>query len=90
MITEPTVLILGAGAAVDYGFPLGRKLRDLVCGTTRGGFSREIVDAGYDRKELEEFESTLRLVSTPRPTFSATCDRVPNRAGAISRSSFVR
>ena len=61
MITEPTVLILGAGAAVDYGFPLGRKLRDLVCGTTRGGFSREIVDAGYDRKELEEFESTLRL-----------------------------
>ena len=26
-----TVLVLGAGASKDYGFPLGKGLRDIVC-----------------------------------------------------------
>ena len=31
MITKPTVLILGAGASVDYDFPPGRKLLLDIC-----------------------------------------------------------
>ena len=31
MITTETVLILGAGASADYGFPVGRQLLDAVC-----------------------------------------------------------
>jgi hypothetical protein len=31
VITERTVLILGAGASVDYGFPLGRDLITTIC-----------------------------------------------------------
>jgi hypothetical protein len=31
MITEPTVLILGAGASVDYNYPLGRALVMSIC-----------------------------------------------------------
>ncbi len=30
-ITQPTVLILGAGASRPYGFPLGSDLRDKIC-----------------------------------------------------------
>jgi hypothetical protein len=30
-ITQPTVLILGAGASHPYGFPLGSDLRDKIC-----------------------------------------------------------
>jgi len=39
VITKKTVLILGAGASKDYGFPLGQKLRDDICGmwSTRTG-----------------------------------------------------
>ena len=31
MITEPTVLILGAGASAEYGFPVGRYFRNHIC-----------------------------------------------------------
>ena len=31
MTNPKTVLVLGAGASADYGFPLGRDLRDDVC-----------------------------------------------------------
>lgn len=60
MITEPTVLILGAGASLDYGFPLGRGLRDLVCGITATEASSVIEQAGYSIEELNEFVDTLK------------------------------
>jgi hypothetical protein len=31
MIKRPTVLILGAGASVPFGFPSGRQVLDDVC-----------------------------------------------------------
>ena len=31
MLNRKTVLVLGAGASLSYGFPLGRQLRDQVC-----------------------------------------------------------
>jgi len=34
MITVPTVLVLGAGASLDYGFPLGRELIRLILSLT--------------------------------------------------------
>lgn len=30
MIKIPTVLVLGAGASTDYGYPTGPKLRDII------------------------------------------------------------
>ncbi|MBN1270598.1 MAG: hypothetical protein JXB04_13490 [Kiritimatiellae bacterium] len=35
MIEKPTVLILGAGSSVDYGFPTGPDLRDIICAMPR-------------------------------------------------------
>lgn len=60
MLTNPTVLILGAGASSDYNFPLGQGLRDLVCGL-KGGATVEIIqDAGYTLTLINEFIDTLR------------------------------
>ena len=59
MITLPTVFILGAGASLPYGFPLGRGLRDRVCAL--GGKARELIgEAGYDLAQYDEFQQRLR------------------------------
>lgn len=60
MITKPTVLILGAGSAADFGFPLGRGLRNLVCGIPWSGAADRIKEAGFDSDELENFINNLR------------------------------
>ena len=31
MITEDTLLILGAGASFPYGYPTGKELRHIIC-----------------------------------------------------------
>ncbi len=60
MIRTPTVLILGAGASADYGFPLGRRLRDLVCEFPRSYAAKELLRAGFKEEELSRFVDTLR------------------------------
>jgi len=60
MVINPTVLILGAGASADYGFPLGRGLRDLVCGIKDGLTAAVIQNAGYSLDLLLEFVDNLR------------------------------
>tara|TARA_R110002096_G_scaffold435885_1_gene664027 strand:+ start:64 stop:993 length:930 start_codon:yes stop_codon:yes gene_type:complete len=60
LITEPTVLVLGAGASSDYGFPLGRKLRDLVCALPRTAAEESIQQAGFAESEIRDFVETLQ------------------------------
>ena len=36
MITTPTVLILGAGASINYGFPSGLQLKAEICRDLKG------------------------------------------------------
>ena len=63
MITQKTVLILGAGASLAYGFPLGRGLRDLVCdtpGNKENRTARAIADAGYNLDDMMDFVNTIK------------------------------
>lgn len=60
MISRPTVLILGAGASAEYGFPLGRGLRDRICCLPDSAAARAIADLGYEREEFRKFIQTLR------------------------------
>ena len=60
MVSNPTVLILGAGASIDYGFPLGRGLRDLVCSIKDDAKAAVIQSAGYTLDLLFEFVGALR------------------------------
>jgi hypothetical protein len=60
MITEPTVLILGAGASSDYGFPLGRGLRNDVCDGLGPRYDDVLTEAGFDAGAMKEFVNSLR------------------------------
>ena len=61
MINKPTVFVLGAGASVDYGYPLGGSLIDLVIsGLSETGFLRRaLLVQGYPDADLEGFAKRL-------------------------------
>jgi len=68
MITEPTALILGAGASVDYGFPLGRGLITAICNTLAKSTSslyRLLLDCGCAPEEIGQFRSQLNDSNLP-------------------------
>ena len=63
MIIEPTVLILGAGASADYGFPTGRKLLLDICKNANpGGELRNFLNGrwGIDTLDIQQFVEALR------------------------------
>ena len=61
-ITLNTVLILGAGASAPYGFPLGKKLRDQVCGfADHRGYKFLFGDMGHPESELRAFVDELKF-----------------------------
>jgi hypothetical protein len=65
MITESTVLILGAGASVPYGFPTGKGLRDRVCKTLANPQDthepcRLLREQGFDFEHQRQFAENLR------------------------------
>jgi hypothetical protein len=61
MIKSPTVFILGAGASVEYGLPLGARLiAQIVDALGETGVLRQaLVNARMSRTELENFASHL-------------------------------
>lgn len=63
MITEPTVLILGAGASMHLGFPSGVDLKDLICGELHKGASSNLVKDlnryGFSEEMQQEFGAAL-------------------------------
>jgi hypothetical protein len=63
MIKRKTVLILGAGASIPYGFPSGRKLRDIICTELleeRTQLFQAVRAAGFDDDQITRFRDTLR------------------------------
>lgn len=64
MITDPTVLILGAGVSSEYGFPLGRKLLfSIVNGIEdkgRGSLFHYLRNENFSHEVLEEFARSLK------------------------------
>jgi len=63
MITEKTVLILGAGASKPYGFPTGRellyKVRTALEPKTTSDLRTRLVDQGIDGKDIHDFYREL-------------------------------
>lgn len=66
MITEPTVLVLGAGASKPYGFPSGKELKDLVCKRLYYDLATEfkqpgktLMEIGFTKEEIQTFRDAL-------------------------------
>ena len=57
MITKPTVLILGAGASINYGFPSGLQLKALICKEIK-----ERADIFNDLRKVEGDEHSMNYV----------------------------
>jgi hypothetical protein len=63
MITRRVTLILGAGASMPFGFPSGYQLKMQITDGLNPTHAREmlthLLDAGFDRREIEEFRTAL-------------------------------
>ena len=64
MITEPTVLILGAGASQPYGFPSGRRLKALAEKNDQA-VQVMLQKLGFDENTYHEFRNTLFYSGQP-------------------------
>jgi hypothetical protein len=61
MITTPTVFVLGAGASVDFGFPAGLKLLQMVVDFKQDTPGRRtMLELGWDVRQLGIFCDALR------------------------------
>ena len=65
MITVPTVLILGAGASEEYGFPVGRAFKNAIC-ELEGNFVVALGKLGL-REQAHEFIDCFRHSRIPSP-----------------------
>jgi len=68
MITRPTVLILGAGASMPYGFPSGRELLYQIRGGLMGeahDFFRGIKELGIETDHIKDFYRELTYADPP-------------------------
>ena len=65
MITKPTVLILGAGASINYGFPSGLQLKALICKAIkeRADIFNDLVQATDDTDHVVDFYNNFLLSS---------------------------
>ena len=72
MIEQRTVLILGAGASVDYGFPSGRDLLHRVGSrltSTGGSLFQLMQQLGFTVTDISAF--TTQLIESGRPSIDA-------------------
>ncbi len=64
MIRQPTVIIFGAGASSDYGFPFGdhllRKIHQQLNPKLTAWISK-LIECGISPKKAEEFRQVLLL-----------------------------
>jgi hypothetical protein len=68
MISRPTVLILGAGASADYGFPTGAQLLRQICANTEPGnnlFDFLFSDMLLPEPEIRKFSTALNKSQAP-------------------------
>lgn len=70
MIQKPTVLVLGAGASVDFGFPVGSALLQAILEDLRrpphqSGIAKWLGVFGFTEEQISSFHQELRLSSLP-------------------------
>lgn len=78
MISTPTVLILGAGASMPFGFPSGRSLLIEICSGLRipeSDLSQQLLNCGYDSQSMREFCTALN--SSMQPSVDAFLENRP-------------
>lgn len=67
MIADETVLILGAGASFDYGYPVGRALMESIWDAlrTESTLTRLLYNCNFSEKLIRQFGADLRECNLP-------------------------
>lgn len=68
MIKTPTVLVLGAGASMPYGFPSGRELMLGIAGGRASPWdliSHQLKSYGFEAGHIRDFQQQLRDANLP-------------------------
>lgn len=65
MITRPTLLILGAGASINYGFPSGLQLKAEICLqiNNKGDIYEDLLRNTDEKEHVQDFYNNLLLSS---------------------------
>jgi hypothetical protein len=91
MILKRTVLILGAGASFDYGFPLGRTLITQICSQlSKRTTTRDLlIDCGIPEKSIVQFQAELSASNLP--SIDAFLENRPEfeRVGKVAIASIL-
>jgi hypothetical protein len=70
VITQPTVLVLGAGTSIPYGYPSGIGLvKDIFANITSNVWREVYLNCGVDHKEMDALK--LELYLSQRPSIDA-------------------
>jgi len=89
MIRDETVLILGAGASADYGYPLGRSLlmsvSEALC--TESGLYQLLYNCNYSGKLIKQFGTDLRECNLP--SIDAFLERRGTEFESIGKSAIA-
>lgn len=68
MIKNKTVLVLGAGASMDFGFPSGQRLVEIICDSSAASVRNRkemLVKMGRGEKEILAFCEDLKVSGQP-------------------------
>ncbi|NQT11700.1 MAG: hypothetical protein HQ582_03055 [Planctomycetes bacterium] len=77
ILDSKTVIITGAGASKEYGYPLGSELRQQVASTLRHKPFRPLLqEQGYDESFIDEFDDLLHY-STAHETIDSLLEHHP-------------
>lgn len=78
MITEPTVLIFGAGISQPFDFPSGMGLAHVLCENLKRNntMTQKLVDMGYDAPMIREFRDAFH--QSGRESVDAFLETRPN------------
>jgi len=89
VIRQPTVFILGAGASVEYGLPLGdRLIKDAADGLSETGFlCSPLLAAGYERAALDEFAQ--KLIGSRLTSIDAFLENNDERYQSIGKATIA-
>lgn len=59
MIKTPTVLVLGAGASVDFGYPTGKNLKQKIINAFRSTEGRALYELGHTDVDVRNFREAF-------------------------------
>lgn len=66
MVTKETILVLGAGASVPYGYPTGKQLaHQIIQGENDNELIKELLIMGIDDEKLKAFFRDFAMSSSP-------------------------